>query len=117
MRLRWDVQVRFNVIVNPADFRLEPMLLIPFVENAFKHGIIYSGKSDKDISLDVANGFQQLKVENFLHRRNEDRDPASGIGLANVKRRLILLYPARHVLNIIEADSKFIVELKLSLNK
>ena len=92
------------------------MLLIPFIENAFKHGINYSKTSDIKIEITLLGNELLLKVENSIN--NNSRQPeASGIGLSNVKRRLSLLYPDLHTLDIEETNGTYKVTLKITLNK
>lgn len=98
-----------------ADYQIEPMLLIPFVENAFKHGIMPKGSID--IALSAVNGLLHFSVVNpYLEREGEVKDRTSGIGLANVERRLDLLYEHRHELTIKKEDGWFRVSLQLKLH-
>ncbi len=94
---------------------IAPMLLIPFVENAFKHGISFQKKSWVKINLRCTEGTIYLDVNNSIHRSNED-DPESksnGIGLDNVKQRLQLLYPGKHELVIRENEVEYYVHLTI----
>ncbi|MCL6258199.1 histidine kinase [Aquiflexum sp. TKW24L] len=94
---------------------IAPMLLIPFVENAFKHGISFQKKSWVKISLRCTDGTIHLDVNNSIHRSHED-DPESksnGIGLDNVKQRLQLLYPGKHELVIRENEVEYFVHLTI----
>jgi hypothetical protein len=97
--------------------QIPPMLLIPFVENAFKHGISFREHSFIRISLSVANKMLHFDVSNSQHARPEN-DPErdkSGIGLENVKKRLQLLYPKKHELIIRETGKEFFVHLSIQL--
>ncbi|WP_257670157.1 sensor histidine kinase [Parapedobacter tibetensis] len=92
---------------------IAPMLLIPFVENAFKHGISLQEKSWIKISLYESEGKLYFDVHNSIHRKPKS-DPEgrhSGIGLENVKQRLAMLYPDRHDLVIRETTQEFFVHL------
>lgn len=96
---------------------IAPMLLIPFVENAFKHGISFQKKSWVKISLRCSDGIVHLDVNNSIHRSDE-QDPeskASGIGLDNVKQRLQLQYPGKHELVIRENEVEYFVHLTINL--
>lgn len=97
-------------------YEIEPMLLIPFVENAFKHGTGFMEDARIDMILKVKHGLLQFEVRN---RYNEDlqevKDKTSGIGLTNVKRRLNLLYGNKHGLFINKTDGWFISSLQLNL--
>ena len=93
---------------------IEPMLLIPFVENAFKHG----GQCRQPeilISLSVENNELYFKVKNKFGDDQAIKDKTSGIGLANVRRRLELLYPGKHELKIDRQHGYFTIELYITL--
>jgi len=96
---------------------IAPMLLIPFVENAFKHGISLISPSHIKVSLQTNADTLYFDVHNSIHIRNEG-DPEkgqSGIGLENVKQRLGLLYPNRHDLIIRENAIEFFIHLTIQL--
>ena len=97
--------------------QIAPMLLIPFVENAFKHGISLREASYIKITLEVRANTLYFDVANTKHDKPE-HDPEkfkSGIGLNNVKQRLQLLYPGKHELVIRETRKDFFVHLTLQL--
>ena len=106
--------VNFNVIGSQVQQRIEPLLLIPFVENTFKHGILSDAAAPADIKLEITNGQFRFSCQNKIN--NYQKDPGSGIGLENVRRRLNLLYPERHDLKISETDGVFFVDLMLEIN-
>lgn len=98
--------------------QISPMLLIPFVENAFKHGISFREASHIKIALEKKGNTLYFDVYNSKHPRQEN-DPEkdkSGIGLNNVKQRLQLLYPSKHELLIRENSKEFFVHLSLELS-
>jgi LytS/YehU family sensor histidine kinase len=108
-----------NVELKPADkqYEIEPMLLIPFVENAFKHGTGMMEKAQIDISLSALNNSLYFNVKNkYDPASHEIKDEASGIGLANVQRRLELLYDHNHQLAISSDDHTFSISLQIQLN-
>jgi two-component system LytT family sensor kinase len=94
---------------------IEPMLLIPFVENAFKHGNVLQQNPHISIHLQVADNQLYFTVKNKFESNKATKDKTSGIGLVNVKRRLELLYPGKHTLSIQKKDDLFIVSLQLIL--
>ena len=101
------------------EYQIPPMLLIPFVENAFKHGISLNKPSWIRVQLSVDDGVLKFSVYNSIHKAHE-HDPEStksGIGLDNVKERLRLLYENKHQLNIEETQQEFFVFLTLDLNE
>ena len=94
---------------------IEPMLLIPFVENAFKHGTGMVEAPTIIISLQAAKDALVFSVRNKYVENDQAKDKVSGIGLANVKRRLELLYGGNHDLDIEKSDEWYSVTLKLKL--
>lgn len=117
-RQRYEDLVDVNVSINIADERrrIEPMLLIPFVENAFKHGTGYMDKAEINIVLMLDKEELHLHVLNkYNPQSSEVKDKASGIGLANVKRRLKLLYEDAHNLQVTGQNGWFNVLLTIKL--
>jgi LytS/YehU family sensor histidine kinase len=110
------VQVDVPGEVDPAA-TITPMLLIPFVENAFKHGISLREESYIKISLELKGSTLYFDVLNSTHPKS-DNDPernSNGIGIANVRHRLQHIYPGRHQITIRETSRDFFVHLKLDL--
>jgi two-component system LytT family sensor kinase len=117
-RLRFgkDFPVTFEVKTTRGDLPIEPMLLIPFVENAFKHGIGMMKDPMILITLTTEGETLLFSVRNkFSGTLSETKDASSGIGIQNVRRRLDLLYKDLHELHIYESDPWYVVELKLIL--
>ena len=116
MKLRMSDRVRLSVDW-PSEYEdhdLPPLLFIPFIENAFKHGVSYQGKSFIEISLRSEADHITFTVRNSISGTNGSGPRvASGIGLENVRKRLALLYPDRHELWIEEQDSVFSVKLAI----
>jgi LytS/YehU family sensor histidine kinase len=116
LRISDSVIINFKIEGNINGKMVEPMLLIPFVENAFKHGVSYLEASHIDIHLKIDNNDLQFRIENNRIKKNDDPiQQESGIGLKNVLRRLDLLYPGTHTINIEETTTKYIVNLDISL--
>jgi two-component system, LytTR family, sensor kinase len=110
------VEVGFSIKGNISRIQLEPLLLIPFVENAFKHGVSYTEKSKIDIELIIDSSELIFKVENSKAPVKDGINlEESGIGLKNVRRRLELLYPGKHQLDIRDSESKYCIMLKIKL--
>ena len=104
-----DLQVHGNIAV----FQIAPMLLIPFVENAFKHGNIKQGGWIRiDLEAD-AKGILFKCKNSIAENRVQVKDSASGIGLMNVKKRLALHYPNRHELTINNKKNVFEIILRI----
>lgn len=96
---------------------IEPMLLIPFVENAFKHGTGMIENAQIKIELKEENGLLQFMVSNrFNEASTESKDKNSGIGLNNARRRLNLLYGNNHALLINKKEGWFTVSLQINLH-
>lgn len=115
LRLKDSSGVRFNVH-GSLEHYIEPLLLITFIENAFKYGTDYTGKTNINIQITVEEMKLILKISNYISL-SEKNKPNSGIGLENIKSRLNLLYPNSHVLKIEESDELYSVELLLNLKK
>jgi sensor histidine kinase YesM len=118
LRFGQDVKIGFIIELSQeeANCRIEPMLLIPFVENAFKHGTGYQDQPFIDINLTVKDGILVFKVKNkFDQSTDASKDESSGIGLNNVRSRLTLLYPGKHDLVIVPDRNLFAVNLTLKL--
>lgn len=98
------------------DLLVAPLLFIPFVENAFKHSKIEDLENGM-IKIGLATYDNQLEfmVENSVPQNGFTKDKVGGIGLVNIKQRLELLYPDKHVLNINQNENLFKVFLKLDL--
>ena len=109
-----DIQINFSVDGEAAKVQIPPMLLISFVENAFKHGISLVTPSFVRIYLNVEKDTLEFSVSNSKHSRSENKDDVEkGIGLKNVSRRLELLYPGNHELAISDGEKVFEVRLAL----
>ncbi|WP_461400258.1 sensor histidine kinase [Flavitalea sp.] len=122
-KLRTDaipqVRIDANIEETVRPIQIAPMLLIPFVENAFKHGISFREPSQIKISLEVRDNTLYFDVANNKHPRQE-ADPEknkSGIGLSNVKQRLQHMYHGKHELIIRETTKEFFVHLTIKLTK
>ncbi|MBX2957609.1 MAG: sensor histidine kinase [Cyclobacteriaceae bacterium] len=115
-RLRKDehYDIRFSCAEGLKNFTLPPLLLLPFIENAFKHVSHFSDKKNIiDIDISKTGDFFQLKIFNTKDSRQVSTH--SGIGLKNVQRRLELLYTERYKLNIIDHPESFNVQLNLKV--
>jgi LytS/YehU family sensor histidine kinase len=115
IRLKNNRQVTFVTEGELESKKIEPMLLEPFVENAFKHGDIFRKEGNICIRLKAAGKDLHFLVQNTVSLNGHVKDKHSGIGLKNIEKRLELLYPDRHQLNIEQNDDCFKVDLKLRL--
>ena len=118
-QLRQDQQYEVHVQVQPEvkGFRITPLLLIPFVENAFKYISHHTDQRNYvQVNLARQNGSFTFTVENSKEAHQRSTEPPGGIGLTNVKRRLELLYPHKHDLQIANEAATFKVALNLHLS-
>lgn len=112
LRFGDDIEINFNTNHLNHHLTIEPMLLIPFVENAFKHGVGMIMNPTIDINFYTEENQLIFEVKNKVnHQSKEIKDSASGIGLNNVKRRLELLYPDNHQLTINDGTAFYVVHL------
>jgi two-component system, LytTR family, sensor kinase len=113
LRFGDEVIIKADIETPPEGIYISPMLLIPFVENAFKHGLSVSDAAIS-VSLRFNEGQLQLRVLNRFDPTAPVEQETGGIGLKNVKRRLELLYPGRYNLSITENIDFFVVHLKIT---
>jgi sensor histidine kinase YesM len=120
-RFRTDsekVAIQLDVEGNCGSLAIAPMLLIPFVENCFKHGL--SGGPDRE-EISIALHIEQetlhfTAVNSFESKIAQKQGIQRGIGIENTKQRLQLIYPGRHRLRIYETGDKFRVSLQIKLD-
>jgi hypothetical protein len=104
--------VNFKVVGNPNGKKIAPFLFIPFLENAIKHGL----KNSKDAFIDILFEITEKQLKFVIKNDKQEiahPSKSGGIGLANVKRRLSLVYPSKHHLSIEETISTYQVSLNL----
>lgn len=117
IRLIGQDHVDFISETDKADYRIAPYILFPFIENGFKHGIsntIHNGFIK--IGVNASNGILKFQVENSKPS-NSDNDMNNGIGLSNIKRRLEIIYPGKHELEILDNSFSYHVNLTIQLNE
>jgi two-component system LytT family sensor kinase len=109
-----EALVKFDFPADTDGVIIAPMLFIPFVENAFKHGVMIGKSSEIKISISVANKQLTFRCSNIIYDVKKMAEN-SGIGLENVKRRLELVYPGKYHLRIEEKDGKYLINLEIDL--
>jgi two-component system, LytTR family, sensor kinase len=110
--------INFEYSGDKADnYQIAPLLFIPFLENAFKHGLSNSlSNGFVNISMIVSEAELQFEIENSINKEaRDDRYFKGGIGLANVKRRLDLIFGNKYSLKIEEQEKTYLVSLNISL--
>ncbi|MCL1657840.1 MULTISPECIES: sensor histidine kinase [Elizabethkingia] len=113
LRIKNPELIIFDKDIKNPKLLISPMLLVPFVENAFKHGDI----NGKGMELKVSDDNSRLHFYLRNSKKQRMKDFSSGIGIGNVKKRLQLIYPDKHWLEITETEDTFIVDLKIELDK
>lgn len=110
-----EAMVRFDFPSDTEGVVIAPMLFIPFVENAFKHGVVIGRSSEINISIAVVNKQLTFTCENTIYSVKKMDQEKGGIGLENAKRRLELVYPGKHKLSIKTEDNRYLVDLGITL--
>ena len=113
LRFKDGAYVSMKIEGDDMEQRIVPLILIAFVENAFKHGVASDPENPITILVNTWPGHLKFNVSNKKSVQNKDQ--ASGIGLSNVKRRLDLLYPGRYVLEVYEEKDLYNCKLELDL--
>ncbi len=110
-----DIVIEDNIHEQNCNHKIAPMLLIPFVENAFKHGISLNEPSWIKINLECDEKNIFFQVHNSMHEKkdNDTEKERSGIGLKNVMKRLILIYGGRHQISVNADGKEFFVKLAI----
>lgn len=115
LRLDRSVKLEYDCQEDLYGLRIAPMLLIPFVENAFKHGVNSEQKSRIRIEIAMNKTEFQLTVVNNKVNVQRDISERSGLGIQNTKHRLNLIYPSKHLLVINDTGKEFFVSLHIDL--
>ena len=114
LRLANKYNLKLDISIEENNYKIMPMLFIPFVENSFKHcnlnqdGRIYIRINLKDNELEFI-------CENTFSEKGKNVDSITGVGLLNSKKRLEMIYPQRHILKINKQNDTFCLSLKISL--
>lgn len=112
-----ELAVSFQVSGRYEQLKIAPLLLVPFVENAFKHGVRYGRQSFIRLEARVENRKLYFTASNTVHEdQARPHEEGGGIGLENARRRLKLLYPEQHQLEIKRQDDTFLINLQLELD-
>ena len=120
LRQGQKVRIDFHVQGEIQGQMIAPLIFTPFLENSFKHGVNQISEGFVDIKLMVKDKNVILQIENSKPPRQQvinHKRPSGGIGLANVRRRLDLLYPDSYALKISDEAEKYKVSLTLALNE
>ena len=118
LRLNSKVALQIDLPSDFSDFTIPPLLFVPFIENAFKHGVSYRERSFIIVRMAIEDEEINFVAENSIGNNSPTEDPKhSGIGLENVRKRLALLFPGKHKLKIESNETVFRVELSIQKDK
>ena len=112
LRLSDSANVKLKISGEYEGKEIPPVLFISFIENAFKYGTDYEGKTYVDINFTIASNSIHFRVENKIGVQRK-KNPNSGVGLENIKNRLKLLYPNSHNLQISDDGKTYVVDMTL----
>lgn len=112
-----DAQVGYFFSIGAGSRKIAPLLLLPFIENAFKYLSNHTESRQNRVSIDlsVEDDLLELNVSNTCQPELHDPNKAGGLGLANARKRLDLLYPGRHRLQITDEKNVYQVKLQIRL--
>jgi len=108
-----EIEIKMEVLGNTESFLICPLVLIPFVENAFKHGVRIQNPSKIDINIKVVDASLIFEIQNTQHEYTGFKEKYSGFGMENVQNRLDLLYKNSYELIVNDDKSCFQVILKI----
>lgn len=111
--LKDQLQLEVQTSGQAGSLQIASLLLIPFIENIFKHGILNDPRQPARLKIEITGTTLRLEAANAV--KPQQKDAIKGIGLHNVERRLQLLYPGRHIFDIKESDGYFYCSLTLQL--
>lgn len=118
LRLSPRVELKIDFPKEFSDFSIPPLLFVPFIENAFKHGVTFRDRSFINIAMKIENDQISFSAENSIGKSSQTGDlQHSGIGLENVRKRLSLLFPGNHELKIEQYETIFRVDLAIQKKK
>jgi two-component system LytT family sensor kinase len=111
LRTGCDECIRLSVTGDPQMYEIAPLLLVPFVENAFKHGI--ANQAAKPVTINISCNEQELEFAVFNFKSGARKDRTGGIGLHNVRKRLDLVYPGQYQLEVQDNDADYYCKLSI----
>jgi two-component system LytT family sensor kinase len=114
LRMNEKIKLSFSFPKVYEDINFPPLIFIPFIENAFKHGVSYRQKSFISIEMRIEGNTISFSCSNSIVDKGvENETEQAGIGLENVTKRLKLLFPGKHELKIDKTEDEFEVFLKI----
>ena len=113
LRYEDNVKVNINVPRDIPNVQLPPLIMIVFIENAFKHGVVYGEDTQINMNFSVEQGWFHFTISNTIFPDKPKTAKAGGLGIRNVKERLNLLYGDNYQLTMEQTQTEFIVNLRL----
>jgi len=118
LRITDKTKVYYSLPKGEINYSIEPLLLIPVIENAFKYGVDNTKSSQISLRLEMEGPEMILNIFNdIVNSKVHAKLNESGMGLANLRRRLEILYPLNHIFEMTETQKRFSVLIRLNLNK
>jgi hypothetical protein len=115
IRLGNSIKLNFTITGNTTGKQIAPLVLIPFIENAFKYGVNAEEDPAIRVAIVIDETTLKMEVENNKVTTNMGAHESGGLGIENTKGRLDLLYPSKHELVIRDGEHSFLVSLNLTL--
>jgi sensor histidine kinase YesM len=115
LRINDEVKVTFTVNGVADNLQISPLILMPFIENAFKHGVNPDEKSEIEIRIDIEDNSISLHIKNRKVAVQQDQNGKLGFGIQNTKNRLDLVYPGRYTLEMDDHKDWYTVHLHIHL--
>ncbi len=115
IRLKNPTFLNYQLTGDAEAKQIAPMVLIPFIENAFKHSVDSDRENGITIRMDIQDSYLHFHCKNDFDPNEAEKDSTPGIGLDTVKKRLDLIYPGKHKLSINPFNAVFEVQLELDL--
>ena len=116
LRVSEKTVVNYSFPSDETGIKIAPLLFISLIENAFKHGVSASKASAIDINMTLDNQTVLFTIENHNFPKKTEDKSGSGIGLANIKKRLELLYPNKNSFITFVKDNRFVAQLEIETN-
>lgn len=115
LKTRQPQNIALEVVGDPSEHQIVPMLLVPLLENSLKHSDVQDG-GWVHLHFQIVNRQLKFRIENSLRdSNNSSKEEVGGIGLDNVRKRLEMLYPQQHLFTLSENEKRFLVQLEIPL--
>lgn len=113
IRFKDGVYIELNINGKVEDQKIIPLMLIAFVENTFKHGIV--NDPENPVKIDIIANPKILRFSVVNKKNKQNKDGQGGVGLVNVERRLQLSYPDRYKLNVVNSETHYSCDLMIDI--